>query len=360
MNKKIYTLIVGTGSYVPSRVITNDFFLDAEFYDPATNKRFEIPNSEIIRKFFEITNIEERRYAEDDQVTSDLATFAARDAIETSGIDPETLEFILLAHNFGDMRHDAPQSDLMPALASRVKTKLGIKNPAVLTNDVTSGCPGWTTSMIIADSFIKSGTFKRGLVIGADVLSRVADKYDRDRMIFSDGAGAVIVEAVESEVPVGILSHASRSDNDHNMLNLGFSLNPDSTDHSLCLKMMGSKVYAYALSTVPGVVRESLDKAGMHLDSVKKVLIHQANEKMDEAILSRVFRLYGKREYDKNVMPMTIQRFGNSSTATVPTLLDLILKDKMEDHQISKGDLIILTSVGAGMTINSIVYKVPE
>jgi len=357
MNKKIYTVIVGTGSYIPARIIPNDFFLDAEFYDPSTHKRFEIPNSEIIRKFFEITNIEERRYAEDDQVTSDLATFAAREAIETSGIDPETFEFILFAHNFGDMLHGSLQTDLTPALANRVKTKLGINNPFILTNDVTSGCPGWTTAMIIADAYIKSGMFKRGLVIGADVLSRAADPYDRDRMIFSDGAGAVIVEGIESDVPVGILSHASRSDFDHNMLNMSFSVNPAIPSGHHYLRMLGAKVYAYALSTVPGVVKESLDKAGIHLDEVKKVLIHQANEKMDEAILSRVFRLYGKREYDKNIMPMTIQRFGNSSTATVPTLLDLVLKDKMEDHQIAKGDIIILTSVGAGMTINSIVYK---
>ena len=360
MDKKIYTVIVGTGSYIPGKIIPNDYFLNAEFYDPATGKVFDTPNAEIIRKFYEITNIEERRYAETNEVTSDLATFAAHDAIETSGIDPETFEFILVAHNFGDMRDGIMQTDLTPALANRVKTKLGINNPNVLANDVTSGCPGWTTAMIIANAYIRSGTFKRGLVIGADVLSRVADPYDRDRMIFSDGAGAVIVEAVESNVPVGILSHSARSDNDHNMLNMGFSLNPNVPKDRQYLRMMGAKVYAYALSTVPGVVKDSLDKAGLHLDDISKVLIHQANEKMDEAILSRVFRLYGKREYDKNVMPMTIQRFGNSSTATVPTLLDLVVKDKMEDHQISKGDVIILTSVGAGMTINSIVYKMPD
>jgi len=359
MNKKVYTVIVGTGSYVPGRIIPNDFFLDAEFYDPATNKKFETPNSEIIRKFFEITNIEERRYAEDDQVTSDLATFAARDAIDTSGIDPETFEFILVAHNFGDVLHGILVPDSMPSLANRVKAKLGIKNPSILTNDVTSGCPGWTTAMIIADSYIKSGAFKRGLVIGADVLSRIADPYDRDRMIFSDGAGAVIVEAVESEEPIGILSHASRSDFDHNMLVMGCSANPENPKAYKYLRMLGSKVYAYALGNVPGVVKESLDKVGLTLSDIRKVLIHQANEKMDEAILSRVFRLYGIRDYDKNIMPMTIQRFGNSSTATVPTLLDLILKEKMADHQITKGDVIILTSVGAGMTINSIVYKMP-
>jgi len=359
MSSKVYTTIVGTGSYVPKQIISNSYFMDAEFYDPATRKKFEIPNSEIIRKFYEITNIEERRYAEPDQVTSDLATLAAREAIDSSGFDPETFEFIIVAHNFGDIYATNTHTDLIPALAFRVKANLQIKNPAILCHDVSAGCPGWTTAMIVADSYIKSGTFKCGLVIGADVLSRVSDPYDRDRMIFSDGAGAVIVKAKESEYPVGLLSHSSRSDFDHGMLRMAPSFNPDHPGNERFLRMQGAKVYAYALGNVPGVVKESLDKAGLHLDDICKVLIHQANEKMDEAILSRVFKLYGKQEYDKNVMPMTISKFGNSSTATVPTLLDLILKDKMVDHELKSGDVIILTSVGAGMTINSIVYKFP-
>ncbi len=360
MSKKVYTTIVGTGSFVPEMVISNNYFLDAEFYNPSTGEKFETPNSEIIRKFYEITNIEERRYAEPNHATSDLATFAALEAIESSGFDPENLDFIIVAHNFGDISLENPHTDVLPALACRVKINLKIKNTAVLCHDVIAGCPGWTTAMITADAYIKSGTFKSGLVIGADIVSRVADLYDRDRMIFSDGAGAVIVTATESEVPVGILSHSSRSDHDHGMLRFGRSLNPDYHANDYRLKMQGAKVYAYALSTVPFVVKESLDKANLHLEDISKVLIHQANEKMDEAILSRVFRLYGKKEYDKNIMPMTISKFGNSSTATVPTLLDLILKDKMDDHQLNPGDIIILTSVGAGMVINSVVYKFPD
>ena len=359
MSKKIYTTIVATGSNVPEKIIANNYFLDAEFYDPATKNKFEVPNSDIIRKFQEITNIEERRYVEPEQVTSDIATLAARDAIESSGYDPEKFEFIIVAHNFGDMSLDNCHIDICPGLSFRVKTNLQIKNPSILCHDVTAGCPGWTTAMIVADAYIKSGTFKSGLIIGADVISRIADPYDRDRMIFSDGAGAVIVEALESETPVGIISHSSRSDNDHGMLKMGPSFKQGFQPGQYNLKMQGSKVYAYALATVPGVVKESLDKAGLHLNDVNKVLIHQANEKMDEAILSRVFRLYGQREYDKNIMPMTISKFGNSSTATVPTLLDLILKDKMDDHQINSGDTVIFTSVGAGMSINSIVYKFP-
>ncbi len=359
MSKEIYTVIVGTGSYIPPTVIPNSFFLDKEFFDPSTGKKFETPNEEIIRKFNEITNIEERRYAEPDQATSHLATFASEDAITSSNFDREKLEFIIAAHNFGDIYPETYRSEQVPAIANRVKLGLGIKNTNVLTHDVNAGCPGWTTAMIVANAYIKSGMFKCGLVVGSDLNSRVSDPYDRDRMIFSDGSGAVIVQAVESETPVGILSQASRSDNDPVMLKMGVSLNPNYHGTELNIRMAGHKVYAYALSAVPGVVKESLDKAGLHLTDIKKVLIHQANEKMDEAILQRVFKLYGIKEFNPDVMPMTIRTLGNSSTATVPTLLDLILKNKMEDHAIESGDHIILTSVGAGMVINSIVYRFP-
>jgi 3-oxoacyl-[acyl-carrier-protein] synthase-3 len=164
---------------------------------------------------------------------------------------------------------------------------------------------------------------------------------------------------VESETPIGILAQASGSDNDPVMLKMAVYLNPNYTGTEVNIRMAGHKVYAYALSAVPGVVKASLDKAGLHLTDIKKVLIHQANEKMDEAILQRVFKLYGIKEFNLDVMPMTIRTLGNSSTATVPTLLDLVLKNKMEDHAIESGDHIILTSVGAGMVINSIVYKFP-
>lgn len=361
MDKKIYTTIVGSGSYIPPKVIPNSFFLDWEFYDPTSRTKFETPNEDIIRKFKEITNIEERRYAEDEHVTSDLAAFAAKDAIASSGIDPESFDFIVLAHNFGDMPLSNHRTHVMPALANRVKNLLGIKNPACIAHDLIAGCPGWVTAMIVADSYIKSGTYKRGLVIGSDINSRVRDPHDRDSMIFADGAGAVIVEGVESETPVGILAHSSRSDCDdsRDMLSMGGSLNPEYKGDETFIRMKGNKVYVYALGNVAGVVKDSLDKAGLHLDDVNKVLIHQANEKMDEAILSRVFRLYGKRTYDKSVMPMTINQLGNSSAATIPTLYDLIMKKKMDEHKLHGDDVVIFTSVGAGLNINSIVYRMP-
>jgi 3-oxoacyl-[acyl-carrier-protein] synthase III len=117
---------------------------------------------------------------------------------------------------------------MLPGLANKVKMKLHIKNPNTVCYDIISGCPGWTQAMIVADAFIKSGFMKRGVVVGADVLSRISDPHDRDSMIYADGAGATIVEAVESEEPVGIISHSSRSDSVSyaNLLTLGGSNNP--------------------------------------------------------------------------------------------------------------------------------------
>lgn len=359
MTKRLYTKIVGTGSYIPERIISNDYFKDYVFFDACTKQPLEKSNGEIIQKFKEITNISERRWIGNDLMNSDMAAMAVRDAFESAAIDPETLDFIIIAHNFGDVNPDSTRVDILPSLANKVKAKLDIKNPTCICHDIVSGCPGWTQAMIIADAYIRSGTYTRGVVVGTDVLSRISDPHDRDTMIYADGAGATIVEAAESEEPVGILSHASRSDavNYWNLLTNGESFNPEYKGNDQFIKMAGHKLYVYALSYVPGVVKDSLDKAGLHLSDVKKVMIHQANEKMDEAILKNVFKLYGEKNIPEGIMPMSIEKLGNSSTATVPTLLDLVIKGKMEGQSIQKGDHILFCSVGAGMNINSIVYK---
>ena len=359
MSKEIYTTIIGSGSYIPELLLKNDDFLNHEFYDPKDNTKFEKSNTEIIQKFKEITNIDQRRWAEDEHLTSDLATFAARDAFESSGVDPDSLDFIIVGHNFGDGEADTNRSMLIPNLAARVKQHLGIKKPAMVAFDVLAGCPGWVQAMIVADALIKSGNYNRGLVIGADVISRFSDPHDRDCMIFADGAGAVIVERVESETPVGILSHAARTDavDWAEILIMGPSLNPDYDQTQRFVRMQGHKVYVYALQNVPGVAKEALKKAKLELSDIKKVLIHQANEKMDEAICQRLMKLYKMSGSSRDIMPMTINELGNTSAATVPTMYDLIKKGKLTGHEINSGDNIIFTSVGAGMNINAIVYR---
>ena len=133
--------------------------------------------------------------------------------------------------------------------------------------------------------------------------------------------------------------------------------NQDISDKRKYIKMYGRKIYEFALTNVPKALKSCLDKSGVAIKDVKKILIHQANEKMDEAIVQRFYKLHDM-EMPEGIMPMTINKLGNSSVATVPTLYDLILKGKMKNQEINKDDIIMFASVGAGMNINAIVYKV--
>jgi 3-oxoacyl-[acyl-carrier-protein] synthase III len=358
MEEKIYSVIAGTGCYIPEKIVQNDNFLTNTFYENKDTK-IEIQNSEIIRKFEKITNIAERRYVDDNLVTSDIASIAAERAIESSGIDRETLDYIIVAHNFGDVKSSNRKTDIVPSIASRVKHRLGIKNPFAVAYDVLFGCPGWLQGIIQANYFIKSGEAKRALVIGAETLSRVSDPYDRDSMIYSDGAGATILEGRKSSEPIGILSHETRTDalDFAYLLKMDKSYSPDDITNQLYLKMNGRKLYEYAISTVPQLVKNCIEKAKLSLDKISKVLIHQANEKMDEAILQRVFRLFDSKEVPPHVMPMIINKLGNSSVATLPILLDMILKDNLINHTINAGDNLVFASVGAGMNINAFTYR---
>lgn len=360
MEKKLYSVIVGTGSYVPARRVLNSDFLDKKLFD-ASGEMLKKSNQETIDKLAQITGIKERRQVTEDQVASDIAYLAAADALKSSGIDKESLDYIIVAHNFGDVRAGNVRSDFVPSLAARVKHKLGIVNPKTVAYDLPFGCPGWLQGVIQANYYLKSGDCQRVMVIGAETLSRICDPHDRDSMIYADGAGATILEAVSSDKPVGILAHAVRSDTIEHvfMLWMGKSYDPQHQGDELYLKMDGHKLYEYALKTVPLVVKESLEKAGLSISEIKKVLIHQANEKMDEAIVKRLFKICDGGEYKPEIMPMIISWLGNSSVATIPTLLDLLLKGKLEDHALGAGDNVVFSSVGAGMNINSVVYRLP-
>jgi len=352
----ITSKIIGTGSYIPTIIQTNNNFLKQEFYTE-NNKPFPNSNEIIIHKFKAITGIEERRYLKKDLVSSDMAAIAAQKAIDDAKINSEELDYIIVAQNFGDLKHGTHQPDYVPSIASRVKHILGIENPNCVAYDVVFGCPGWIEGIIQGQAFIKSGMAKKCLVIGSETLGRVADPFDRDSMIYSDGAGACILEAT-NDTSKGILSHASQTfaKEEAYFLYNSNSFNPEEDQRIGYMKMKGRKIYEFALNNVPNAMKVALEKSGKNINHINKILIHQANEKMDEAIVKRFYELYNK-EMPKNIMPMSIKKLGNSSVATIPTLLDLILKGNLENHKINKGDLILLASVGAGMNINAIVYQ---
>jgi 3-oxoacyl-[acyl-carrier-protein] synthase III len=348
--------IIGVGNYIPSETINNLFF-DNHVFLNEEGILLNDTNASITKKLQKITGIEERRYANSSQVTSDLGLIAAQSAIQDSGIDSETLDYIIFAHNFGDVRFGTIQSDTVPSLASRVKHLLKIKNNFCVAYDVLFGCPGWIEGVIQANAFIRSGIAKRCLVIGAETLSRVVDIHDRDSMIYADGAGAVILEANDSD-DSGIKSHLSASYtlNEKDFLYFGKSYNNESCPDTKYIKMDGRKIYEFALSNVPDAMKKCLDHSGYSINDLDKIIIHQANEKMDEAIVERFYQLYNM-SVPSGIMPMVISKLGNSSVATIPTLLTMILKNELESHTIKKGDIILFASVGAGMNINALVYK---
>lgn len=350
------TRIIGSGSCIPDVRVTNHDFGNHTFLDQRGDS-LSLTTQSIVSKFAAITGIEERRYASAHLVTSDLAYSAALSAIEDAGADPETVDYIICAHNFGDVQYNTIQGDTIPSLAARIKHLLKIRNPQCVAYDIIFGCPGWIEGVIQSNAYIKSGMARRCLVIGAETLSRVVDDRDRDSMIYADGAGATLLEAHEGGA--GLLSHESAS---HTYDQSGFLFFGSSYDTARdanvgYIKMHGRKIYEFALNHVPLAMQSCLEKGNIAIEQVKKIIIHQANEKMDEAILNRFYNLYGLRP-PAGIMPMSIRKLGNSSVATVPTLYDLIAKGQMQGHAFAKDDIVLFASVGAGMNINAFAYQV--
>ena len=273
--------ITGSGSYLPEIVVSNLDFNNHHFMNE-DGTPFAYSNETVIGKFKGITGIAERRYAEPSIITSDMAYLASDKAIKNAGIDPESLDYIIVAHNFGDIKSGTIQSDALPCLAARVKNKLQIQNRKCVAFDILFGCPGWIEGMLQAYALIKSGMAQKCLVIGAEALSRVVDPHDRDSMIYADGAGATIVENTDENC--GILSYesASYTYTEKDYLFYGKSYNTNLDPDVFYIKMHGRKIYEFALSNVPTAMKSCLEKSGIAIEEVKKILIHQANEKLDE------------------------------------------------------------------------------
>lgn len=353
------SVIIGTGSYIPPVIQTNADFSKHLFYSEK-NAPISTTTEEVVEKFKQITGIEERRYAAEKTNCSDMGAIAAELAIQDSGIDAEEIDQLIVAHNFGNVIKHTIQSDAVPSLANRIKHALGIKNPACVAYDILFGCPGWLQGMIQADAFFKAGMAKKALVIGTETLSRVIDMYDRDSMIFSDGAGAVVMEWQEvNEQGPGIMGAAAQSHSldEVNYINMDGSYFPGSNSSIRYIKMKGRKVYEYAMKHVPAAMKECLDRSQVSIQELKMIFIHQANEKMDIGIISRLYQLYGINKVPENIMPMSIHWLGNSSVATIPTLYDLVRKHKVQSHFLKTGDIILFASVGAGMNINAVCYR---
>jgi 3-oxoacyl-[acyl-carrier-protein] synthase III len=180
-------------------------------------------------------------------------------------------------------------------------------------------------------------------------------------MIYSDGAGAVVLEAAgTSRESSGILGAVSQSHAlaEGDYITMGRSYCPSADPDTRYLKMHGRKVYEFALKAVPAAMKACLEACKVNIDQIKKIFLHQANEKMDTAIVKAFYLLYGRQQVPVRIMPMNIRELGNSSVATIPTLFDMVRKAALPGHILHQGDTILFASVGAGMNINAICYRV--
>jgi 3-oxoacyl-[acyl-carrier-protein] synthase III len=263
----------------------------------------------------------------------------------------------------------------VPNLATRILHKAGYDGRAggkMMARDVVSGCPGWLDALTLADLELKAGTAKRVAIIGAETLSRVRDPYHKDGLIFSDGAGAVILEAIEGPEREGILSwdrelityfdpKGSDVTDPSQYLSMRPSKNPAHDQSKLYLDMMGPEVAQLAIVHVPRIMAAVLEKEHLGVQDVDLYLLHQANKKLDFDMA----RAAGIPEGDLEArVPITLDDLGNSSVATLPTMYDLIARRQLVNgnarHTFVPGSYLGFASVGADMCANAMLYKMPR
>ena len=351
------TYIAGTGTKLPERRITNSYFLNHVFMDEngVPNPK---PQADIIAKLEQITGIKERGYIPEKGDSVPLMVDASMAALEDWGQDKNLIDGIIVAHNAGNMLEGRQGFHTVPNMAALLKNKLGITNYECFAYDLLFGCPGWLQGVIQAHQAIQMGDAKNVLVVGLEVASRLLDPHDLDSLILADGCGAAVISGTANEEE-GVISYATYSHalDDISCIYLDRSYNKEIEAPTL-FKMNGKDVYKYATVWVPKVIKKALDKAGMDVSEVDMFLFHQANGKMLHAFANNLAQMYGIQGLSfEGKIPTTIEFTGNTSVATIPTMLDLIRKNELGAYNIKPGDTVVFASVGAGMHCNALVYQ---
>ncbi|NPA53051.1 MAG: ketoacyl-ACP synthase III [Aquificae bacterium] len=305
--------IKGIGMYVPPRVLTN---FDLE-------KILDTSDEWITTR----TGIKERRIAEEWENASDLALPAAKEAIENAELSSKDIDCVIVATSTPDMT--------FPSTACFLADKLGCSKPMAF--DISAACSGFIYALTIANSFIKSGQFKNILVVGAEVFSKIIDWNDRSTaVIFGDGAGAVVVSASEGESD--ILSAKMKSDGSH----WGSLYCPVGEK----LKMRGRETFKLAIKSMETASKKALEEAGLTLDDIKLVIPHQANIRIIKALAERL-------ELPEEKVFSNIHKYGNTSAASIP----IAMYEAWKEGRFKKGDYLLLTAFGGGLTWGAIVLN---
>ncbi len=312
------SVFAGTGSCLPRRVVTN-----AELA-----ARLDTSDEWIVER----TGIRQRYIAGDDELTSDLAVGAARDALAAAGIDAARIDLIIVA--------TATPDQTFPAVATVVQHKLGLTHGIAF--DVAAVCSGFLYALSVADAMLVTGAADTALVIGAETFSRLLDWTDRATcVLFGDGAGAVVLRAEDqpgTSADRGVLAHRLHSDGRYNDL-LFVDGGAGSTGTIGKLRMKGREVFRHAVTNLAAVMTETLDRAGLDAADVAWVVPHQANLRILEGTAKKL-------GLDPARVVVTVDRHANTSAASVPLALDVAVRD----GRIKRGDLLILEAMGGGFT----------
>ena len=325
----LYSKIVGTGSYLPEKRVTNH-----ELAAQLAAKGIETSDEWIVSR----SGISARHYAEPEQASSDLGVIAAKRALEMAGMQPDDIDLIIVASSTPDFYGS------FPSTACIVQKKLGISNTCAAV-DVQAVCSGFVYAVATADSFIKSGMHKNVLVIGAEVFSRILNFEDRTTcVLFGDGAGAIVMSA--SQEP-GILACKLHADGRHSdVLRVPGSLSNGAIDGSAFLFMDGQAVFKLAVSVLEKVAYEALDAAGMTSDQIDWLIPHQANIR----IMNGTAKKLGM---EPEKMVVTVDQHGNTSAASIPLALDVAVRD----GRVKKGDVVMMEGVGGGFTWGAVLAR---
>jgi len=313
------------GAYLPKRIMTNDDF----------SRIVDTTDAWITER----TGIKQRHIAAEDELTSDLGIAAAKQALVRSGIDPGDIDLIICA--------TATPDRTFPATAVRIQAGLGITNGAAF--DVQAVCSGFVYAMTTADNFLKTGLFKRAIVVGAETFSRILDWSDRGTcVLFGDGAGAVVLEAQPQKGTRddrGVLSARIRSDGRYEDL-LYVDGGPGSTKTTGHLRMNGREVFRHAIQKISGVIEETLVETGYAAEEIDLYVPHQANQRILDGIAKRL-------GVNPNKIMSTLAKHGNTSAASIP----LALNQAFEEHRLKEGNLVLMEAMGGGFTWGAVLAR---
>jgi len=318
---RIYSRIVGTGSYLPAHILTNE----------ELEKRIETTSEWIVER----TGIRERHIAAEGELTSDLAQKAAESALEAAGMDAGDIELIVVATTTSDR--------IFPSTACVLQAKLGITNscPAL---DVQAVCSGFVYAVSVADQFIRSGQVKTALVVGAETLSRITDWTDRSNcMLWGDGAGAVILRASEQPGIIATHLHADGRYQDLLFVDGGVSLKKEGACY---MRMSGNAVFKMAVNTLDAIVDETLAANGLQKSDIDWLVPHQANIRIIQATARKL-----GMSMDRVVV--TVDRHGNTSAASIPLALDTAVRE----GKIKAGERVLMEAFGGGFTWGSVLVQ---